>query len=77
MATKMATTPSGLVYRPSIEDQPPRSVAPSRLARNLTLVVLAFVLLYFLLPIVWLVIASSKNNPDLLASFGFWFSVDW
>ncbi|MDO5736530.1 MAG: carbohydrate ABC transporter permease [Propionibacteriaceae bacterium] len=74
MATKTKTTPSGLVYTPSIEDQPPRSIAPGRLARNLTLVVLAFALLYFLLPIVWLVIASSKNNTDLVRSFGFWFA---
>ncbi|RMB57506.1 carbohydrate ABC transporter permease [Tessaracoccus antarcticus] len=74
MATQIKTTPDGLVYRPSIEDQPPRSIAPSKLAQTVTLVVLGFVLLYFLLPIVWLVIASSKNNTDLVSSFGFWFA---
>ncbi len=74
----METTPDGIVYRPSIDGQPPRSVAPSQFARILTLVVLGFVLLYFLLPIVWLVIASSKDNTDLLSSFGFWFAdLNW
>ncbi len=78
MAVKTKTTPQGLEYRPSVEDQPPRSVAPSQFARILTLVVLGFVLLYFLLPIVWLIIASSKTNSDLVSSFGFWFAdINW
>ena len=78
MTTKMQTTASGLEYRPSVEDQPPRSIAPSRLARNVTLVALVAALLYFILPIVWLIIASSKTNSDLLSSFGFWFAdVNW
>jgi multiple sugar transport system permease protein len=29
--------------------------------------------LYFVLPLVWLVVASTKNNSDLFSSFGFWF----
>lgn len=78
MAIKTATTSSGLEYRPSVEDQPPRSIAPSRLARNVTLVALTAALLYFVLPIAWLIIASSKNNSDLLRSFGFWFAdINW
>ncbi len=78
MAVETKTTPSGLVYRPSVEDQPPRSVAPSKMAKTITLVVLGFVLLYFLLPIVWLVIASSKTNTDLVRTFGFWFAdINW
>lgn len=28
---------------------------------------------YFLLPLVWLVIASTKDNADLFSTFGFWF----
>jgi multiple sugar transport system permease protein len=28
---------------------------------------------YFLLPLLWLVIASTKSNSDLFSSFGFWF----
>ena len=32
------------------------------------------VLLYSLLPLAWLLISASKTQPDLLASFGLWFS---
>ena len=35
--------------------------------------ILAFVTCYFLLPIVWLVIASTKNNTDLVSTPGFAF----
>ena len=73
MSTKLATTPDGLTYRPSVADQPPRSIAPSAMARGITLIVLGFVALYFLLPIVWVILASSKNNTDLLTTPGFWF----
>jgi multiple sugar transport system permease protein len=31
------------------------------------------VVVYFLLPLVWLVISSTKSNSDLFATFGFWF----
>ncbi len=70
----METTSNGLVYRPSVDGQPPRSVAPSKVVKTITVIVLTFVLLYFLLPIVWLVIASSKSNKDLVSTFGFWFA---
>jgi multiple sugar transport system permease protein len=38
----------------------------------LTLVMLAF-LIYFLMPLFWLVIASTKNAGDLFNTFGLWF----
>jgi multiple sugar transport system permease protein len=38
-----------------------------------TLFMLAF-LIYFLMPLVWLVIAATKSTSDLFSSFGFWFS---
>lgn len=78
MVTRVATTADGRQYRPSVEGLPPRAYAPSNLARNLTLVLLIAVGAYFLMPIVWMVIASSKSNRDLLASFGFWFAeLNW
>ena len=39
----------------------------------LTLAMLGF-LAYFLLPLVWLVISSTKSVPQLFDSFGLWFS---
>lgn len=47
-----------------------RDLKPNNL---LTLGLLAF-LLYFLLPLVWLVISSTKNVTQLFSSFGLWFA---
>jgi multiple sugar transport system permease protein len=42
---------------------------------SLVLTVIVWVsLAYFLLPIVWLVITSTKSNADIFNSFGLWFS---
>jgi multiple sugar transport system permease protein len=35
---------------------------------------MAAALVYFFLPLFWLVISSTKNNSDLFSSFGLWFS---
>jgi len=45
-------------------------VRRSRLMTGLMLTAL----LYFLLPLFWLVVASTKDNPDLFSTFGLWFS---
>lgn len=40
----------------------------------------AFMLLstiYFLAPVVWLAISSTKGNGDLFSTFGFWFAHSW
>lgn len=79
MSTKLATTPDGLTYRPSVPNQPPRSIAPKPAARTLTTIVLVFIAAYFLLPIIWVILASSKDNTDLLTTPGFWFGneINW
>ena len=59
---------------PSTGDEPPRSLAPRRRARIITVVVLTVTLLYFLFPIFWVIIASSKSNADLIASNSLWFA---
>ncbi|MEU0112565.1 carbohydrate ABC transporter permease [Streptomyces bobili] len=51
---------------------PARKRAPRR-STPLTVAMLA-VLAYFLLPLCWLVIASTKSTQDLFNSFGLWFS---
>jgi multiple sugar transport system permease protein len=38
-----------------------------------TIIMVAF-FVYFMIPLAWLVIASTKNNGDLFSTFGFWFS---
>jgi multiple sugar transport system permease protein len=43
-----------------------------RRSTPLTLLMLA-ALVYFFLPLFWLVVSSTKNNSDLFSSFGLWF----
>ncbi|MFJ8716293.1 carbohydrate ABC transporter permease [Streptomyces violaceus] len=50
---------------------PRRGVKPSRI---LLVALLTVAALYFLLPVYWLVVASTKSSADLFGSFGLWFS---
>jgi multiple sugar transport system permease protein len=52
-----------------------RSLA-SRRSNLLTLGMLAL-LIYFLLPLFWLFVASTKTTGDLFSSFGLWFADDF
>ena len=47
---------------------------PSVRSRVLAGVVMAVVALYFLVPIYWLVVASTKSTADLFGTPGFWFA---
>jgi multiple sugar transport system permease protein len=49
---------------------------PGRRSPLLTLAMLAF-LVYFLLPLFWLVVASTKTTGELFSSFGLWFADDF
>jgi multiple sugar transport system permease protein len=55
------------------EAAPGRNPARRRTSWLLTIFVLICVG-YFLLPLFWLVIASTKSNADLFSSFGLWFA---
>ncbi|MFT2815408.1 carbohydrate ABC transporter permease [Leifsonia sp. A12D58] len=60
----------------SAPDLPPKSALPGPFARVVGIVVLVVATVYFLAPVLWLVIASTKNNRDLTSTFGFWFA-EW
>ncbi|MET4060177.1 multiple sugar transport system permease protein [Arthrobacter sp. UYP6] len=47
---------------------------PSRAARILAWIVMAATTLYFLVPVYWLVVASTKSTSDLFSTPGFLFS---
>ncbi|MDR2895493.1 MAG: carbohydrate ABC transporter permease [Propionibacteriaceae bacterium] len=47
---------------------PPPSLRPKPISRVITTVVLVFVAIYFLGPIYWLIVASSKTKGDMVAS---------
>lgn len=75
MATKYATLPDGTTYRVSKGDIP-RSLRPTTGKRVITIVVLAIVLFYFLAPVVWLLISSTKSNADLITTKGWAFGAN-
>jgi len=47
--------------------------APTVRRSNLLTIVLWLCALYFALPLIWLMTASTKDNTDLFSTFGFWF----
>jgi multiple sugar transport system permease protein len=51
-----------------------RRLRPGRERSNILTIALLACTLYFLLPLVWLAISSTKSTSDLFATFGFWFS---
>lgn len=57
----------------AVEDTPGRGPARKRTSWLLTIIVLLGVV-YFLLPLWWLLVASTKSNADLFSSFGLWFA---
>ncbi|NEM92488.1 carbohydrate ABC transporter permease [Galbitalea soli] len=51
----------------------PKAYSPEKRRSNLLTVILWVIALYFVIPLFWLVIASTKDNADLFSSFGLWF----
>ncbi len=54
-------------------DNIPSSMRPPRWVKVITIAALIFALVYFLMPIIWVMFASTKTNSQLLTSSGFWF----
>ncbi|MFB6846606.1 carbohydrate ABC transporter permease [Streptomyces sp. NPDC056373] len=71
MTTPAGTTAARRTERKHTPAPPPRR--RSRRSTPLTIAMLA-ALVYFLLPLLWLLIASTKNTQGLFDSFGLWFS---
>ena len=44
---------------------------------NLLTVVMWLCVLYFVVPLIWLVISATKDNSDLFSTFGLWFGRDF
>ncbi|MEU7722910.1 carbohydrate ABC transporter permease [Streptomyces tibetensis] len=73
MTTPAGTTAARSPERKHTASPPPRRPSRSRRSTPLTIAMLA-ALAYFLLPLLWLLIASTKNTQGLFDSFGLWFS---
>jgi multiple sugar transport system permease protein len=68
------TTPAGITAKAAAPVSAVRAKErPARRSTPLTIAMLA-ALAYFLLPLCWLLIASTKSTQDLFTSFGLWFS---
>jgi multiple sugar transport system permease protein len=52
----------------------PSATGPALGSRSLTLVFLIVIAGYCLLPVSWLIFASTKSTGDLYGTFGFWFA---
>jgi multiple sugar transport system permease protein len=65
-------TEDGAGSRGAAATKPPRK----RRSNGLTLAMFAL-LIYFLLPLFWIVVASTKSTRDLSSSFGLWFADDF
>jgi multiple sugar transport system permease protein len=67
----------GLAAEAATTTQDRTGGAPARRPRtrrnNLLTVVMWICALYFVLPLVWLLLSSTKDNSNLFSSFGFWF----
>lgn len=54
-----------------------KAYVPGKRRSTMLTVVMWLCALYFLLPLVWLFLASTKNNGDLFTTFGLWFGNDF
>ena len=45
--------------------------------RTLIMVFLFLFLIYFIMPLFWLIVSSTKTNSDLFTTFGLWFSASF
>ena len=61
--------------REAAEHDLPRSMRPSPITKTITVIVLVVALIYFLFPIYWAIIASTKTPSQLTSSNGLWFAV--
>lgn len=63
---------AGAAPQRQLTEAPPRRSIAGRRSPLLTVLVI-LTLPYFLLPLYWLVVASTKNNGQLFSTFGLWF----
>lgn len=71
----MTATAAPVTPRSTGESAPPAvSREPKQRTSAILTIVMVACLLYFLFPLYWLVVASTKSNGDLFSTFGLWFA---
>lgn len=64
----------------AVSSAPPHAASGARRdrgRRNIVTAVMVVFLIYFVLPLFWLIISASKTNSELFDSFGLWFAPDF
>ncbi len=76
MTTTGSPTSGSTAVRPpeAAPEHKPRGVRDNPASVGVAMVVLIAMTMYFVLPVFWLVVASTKSQGDLIRTFGFWFS---
>jgi multiple sugar transport system permease protein len=70
-----ANAPTTAALPATVEEAAEPGRNPARARTNWLLTVLMLICVgYFLLPLFWLLVASTKSNADLFSSFGLWFA---
>jgi multiple sugar transport system permease protein len=59
------------------QERPKRHFAPEQRRSTLLTVLLWLGVLYFIIPLWWLFVSSTKDNSSLFATFGLWFGGDF
>ena len=63
--------------KPSKSDKRRKAANRGKRRSNLLTVVLWLSVLYFIVPLIWLFMSSTKDNSDLFTTFGLWFGHDF
>lgn len=71
------TVPTPPLERRTVSKKGRNSLPPGERRSSILTVLLWLCGAYFVLPLVWLLIASTKDNTGLFTSFGFWFAGDF
>jgi len=74
MSQSATIPPKDLADVPQGAGRARRRGAPTEQRSNLLTVGMLALLVYFMLPLFWLVVASTKTTGDLFSTFGLWFS---
>jgi multiple sugar transport system permease protein len=59
------------------QERPRRQFAPERRRSTMLTILLWLCVLYFIIPLWWLFVSSTKDNSSLFATFGLWFGGDF
>ncbi len=71
VSEKISVSPTA----PALERSEPRQVARKGwTSQSLVTAFMLVCLVYFLLPLFWLIVSATKTNSDLFSSFGLWFA---